>query len=267
MGNVFDPLDWSSTSATVSSLQRVGTRIGMALIRSIRVSPAAFGKEAMALLTVDNLWALAIVLAFWILGSIVGGPIGIAVNAILIAYALWDVPKIAEELGTALRDGLQTAATAKSDADLDLAAAQFASVFATVGVGALQIVVTHRVFVYAKPKLLKRFPKPPALENEHKASRAAVEKSESERKANTERQAESERQKAERERKAASEKQAKNAKERVADAAKAAAELTAAAGVKPAADSLPNLAAYGAAAVVVVATSAAVVYLASEAKK
>lgn len=267
MGGIYDPLDWSSTSATVSSLQRVATRIGMSLIRAIRVSPAAFGKEALALLTVDNLWALAIVLAFWILGSIVGGPIGIAVNAILIAYALWDVPRIAEELGTSLRDGLQTAASAKSDADLDLAAAQFASVFATVGVGTFQVVVTHRVFLFAKPKLLKRFPKPAALENEHKASKTAVEKAESERKAATERKAESERQKSETERKAASEKEARNAKDRVADTAKAAAELAAAAGVKPAADSLPNLAAYGAAAVVVVATSAAVVYLASEAKK
>lgn len=259
MAGVFEPLEWSGTAATASSLQRVATRIGMALFRAIRLSPAAFGSEALALLTTDNLWALAIVLAFWILGSIVGGPIGLAVNAILIAYALWDVPKIAEELGAALRDGLQTAANAKADPDLDLAAAQFASVFATVGVGALQVVVTHRLFVYAKPKLLKRFPRPSALETEAKASKAAVEKAASERKAATERQA--------KEQKAASEDKAKNAKEKIVDAAKAAAELTAAAGVKPAADSLPNLAAYGAAAVVVVATSAAVVYLAAEGKK
>ena len=259
MGSAFDPLDWSSASATVSSLQRVATRIGIAIFRALRFSPTAFGKEALELLTVDNMWALAIVLAFWILGSIVGGPIGIAVNAILIAYALWDVPKIAEELGTALRDGLRTAANAKADSDLDLAAAEFASVFATVGVGVFQVVVTHRVFVYAKPKLLKRFPKPAALEAEHKASRAAVERAESERKA-TERQVASERQKSEANK-------AKTAKETMAETAKAAAELAAAAGVKPAADNLPNFAAYGAAAVVVVAAGAAVAYLASEGKK
>lgn len=242
MSEVFDPLDWSSTTATVSSLQRVATRIGIGLLRSVSRLPAAVGTEALALFSADNLWALAIVLACWVLGTVIGGPVGVAVDAILIAYALWDIPKVAEELGRALWDGLKTAASATKDTDIDLAAEQFATVFAAAGVQIFQVVLTHRLFVYAKPKLLKRFPKPKAIETEIKKGKKAQE-----------------------EKQRASERKSKT--EKLAEKAKSAAELTAAAGVRPAANSLPDVAALGAAAVVVVATGVGVLYLASETKK
>jgi hypothetical protein len=188
MDDVFKPLDWSSLTAAAESVQLVAVRVGKALARGLTLAPVQFGKAALDLLTIDNLWTTAIVLAFWIIGSIIGGPCGLAVNGILIAYALWDIPKLAEELGTALKDGLVAAANAQSEADLDVAADLFSKVFATVGIEVFQVFVTHRIFVYAKPRLLKRFKVPRSVETEHKAARERV--AEKERKAAKERVAE-----------------------------------------------------------------------------
>ena len=176
---MFEPLDWSSTTATVKSLQRVAARLGVALGRSIGLLPETVARDLMSLLTTENLWALALVFACWLLASVVGGPVGVAVNAILVAWALWEVPKVVEELAGTLKEGLVTAYRAKTDADLDHAAAEFAAVLSAVGVGTLQVVVTHKLFVVGKAKLLSRFPAPKALEVELKRSRERIDRAKS----------------------------------------------------------------------------------------
>jgi hypothetical protein len=176
---MFEPLDWSSTTATVKSLQRVAARLGVALGRSIGLLPETVARDLMSLLTTENLWALALVFACWLLASVVGGPVGVAVNAILVAWALWEVPKVVEELAGTLKEGLVTAYRAQSDADLDHAAAEFAAVLSAVGVGTLQVVVTHKLFVMGKAKLLSRFPAPKVLEVELKRSRERIDRDKS----------------------------------------------------------------------------------------
>lgn len=245
----FAALDWSSIPAAAESVQRVAVRVGRALARGLVLAPVEFGKEALDLLTLENLWTTAVILAFWIIASVIGGPFGLAVNGILIAYALWDIPKLAEELGTALKDGLVTAANATSEADLDMAAHSFATVFATVGIEVFQVFVTHRIFVFAKPRLLKKFKVPPSVEAEHKKSRDRVKEKEREKAKNDEK-----------------EKQAEKERTTTREKLAAGAEVLAAAGVQPAADSVPTAAIVAGTVVAIVGTAAAALYLTKDGK-
>ena len=226
MDPIFQAPDWSSTSATMESLHYGAMRIGKALARSLTLLPGVAGQQALSLLTTENLWTTAVILAFWIFASVVGGPIGLAVNGVLIALALYQIPQLAKELGTLLRDGITQAATAQTDADLDVAAKTMATLLSTVGVEVLQVFVTHRIFLVTKPRILKRFKVPTEIEAERGRAKTAAERAEKARKTELAERAKQE--EAARKRESAAEK----AKRMTATAA----EVAAAAGVQPAAD-------------------------------
>lgn len=219
MDPVFQPPEWTSVSATVQSLHYGAIRIGKALARSLALLPEVAGQQALSLLTPQNLWTTAVILAFWIFASVVGGPVGLAVNGVLIALALYHIPEVAKELGTLLKDGIRQAAEAKSEADLDVAAKTLATLLSTAGIEALQVFVTHRLFLAAKPQILKRFKLPKELEAEYQRARATT------------------RGKRELAERAKAEERASSKVKRVASAA---ATLAAAGGVKPAADIAKN---------------------------
>lgn len=225
MDQRFEPADFSSVTAGARSLSTVAMRVGSALARSLGKLPAAAHKQALEVLTVENLWTTALILVVWLCASVIGGPIGLVVNGILVALALYQLPQLAAELGTALKDGLVTAYEAKNDADLDRAAASFAGAFSALGIEILQVFVTHRLFVFAKPKLVNRFRVPPQVEAEHRKATSKL-------------------------------------RERLKEASelpgvKTAAEVAAAAGVKPAADAFPTLAVVGVGTVVLAGTGLA----------
>jgi hypothetical protein len=214
-GTDFDRPDWSSTSATMKSIAAGGARLARALLLGLEKTPAKLGKKGLELLDIHNLWTTALILVFWLAASVIGGPLGVAVNGVLIALALAAIPALAVELGTEIRDGLVLSWTATSDEELGLAGAYFAEAFSTIGVEAFQLFVTHRVFVTLKPTLLKRFKVPVSLETEAKAARTRIE-------AKFKEAAEKER------------------KGKLGELVKTAAELTAAGGVKPAAAYVPT---------------------------
>ena len=226
MDPIFDKPDWTSTAATMQSLQNGAARIGKALARSLSFLPGVAGQQALSLLTTENLWTTAVILAFWIFASVIGGPVGLAVNGILIALALYQIPELAKELGTLLKEGLSQAASARSESDLDDAAKTIARLISTVGVEALQIFVTHRVFVMVKPRILKRFRVPKEIEAERMKAKLNSEAAERSRKAETAEAAKNE----------AARKRSESATQKARQVAIAAAEVAAAGGVKPAAD-------------------------------
>lgn len=241
---LFQEPDWSSTTAAMRSVQQGATRIGMALVRSFGMLPTIAGEQALQLLTAENLWTTALILALWLFASVIGGPIGLVVNGVLIALALSQVPELARTLGTLLKDGVVQAASARSESDLDEAARTLARLLSTVGLEALQLFVTHRIFIAVKPQLLKRFKVPHELVAEYKKAKASTEKA----------------------RKEQETRQRATKLERMANAA----EIGAAAGVKPAskaaADLFPTvgLAALGIAGA---GAAVAVVYLAAKGSK
>jgi hypothetical protein len=248
MDEIFQPPDWSSTASTLRSIQQGAVRIGKALARSLAVLPSVAGKQALEVLTLENLWTTALILAIWVFASVIGGPVGLAVNGVLIAIALYQIPAFAAELGAAVKDGVVLAANARAESDLDSAAESFAGAFSALGIEILQVFVTHRFFVFAKPRLMKRFRVPTAIEAEHKRAGSKV--------------TEKARQEAEQAKTQGAREKMGEAAERAKAAARTAAEVGAAAGVKPAADLLPTVGLIAVGTVAVAGTVAAIALLA-----
>lgn len=218
MGGEFVKPDGSNTDTTLASIEAAAFRLGRAMVFGLERSPELFGKKGLELLSIHNLWTTAIILIMWVAGSVIGGPIGLAVNGVLIALALYHLGDVVKDLGEKLSDGLVLAWNAENDHDIEVAGMFFAEAFSTIGIELVQLVVTHRLFLAAKPRLLKRFKLPSKLEAEHKAAKARAEK----------RLADE-----------AAEKRT-TAAERAKQALVSAAELAAAGGVQPAAKMLPT---------------------------
>lgn len=224
----FEPADFSNVSSGTRSLFTSATRVGSAMARALVKIPGVAAQQALDILTVENLWTTALILAAWLFATVIGGPVGLVVNGILIALALYQLPQLAAELGALLKDGIMGAVSAKTEADLDLAADSIAQALSAAGLEILQVFVTHRLFVFAKPKLVNRFRVPPRIQQEHQRASSKVKE------------------------------RLKAAGERL----KPAGELAAAAGVKPAAEALPTAATIAIGAVVLVGVTATIVAVA-----
>lgn len=229
MSELFEAPDASTVDGGARSIQTGAMRVGSALARAVALIPATLAQQALSILTPENLWTTSVILVVWLVASVIGGPIGLLVNGILIALALYQIPELAAELGSLLKEGLVLSWNARSEADLDKAAVSFAAAMSAATLEILQVFVTHRIFVFAKPKLVRKFRVPARIEAEHKRATSRVgEKL-----------------------KAVAEK----------TGLKTAAEVGAAAGVQPAADNLGTIAAIGVGLLAVGAGVTAVVAL------
>ena len=161
----FDPA--SPLSTGLRTLGAVALRLAVAMARSLSRLDDATWQAAQRLLTVDSIKALAIVLAGWVLATVVGGPLGMAVNAVLLLYGLaglWEEVKI---LAGELRDFWQTAYDARNDADLDVAAGHFARALGGGLVTGLEVWLTHRTFRAVESTIARRVPTPERLRVEY----------------------------------------------------------------------------------------------------
>jgi hypothetical protein len=75
-------------TSAAKHLSAAAARFAVSMVRSIPHLPDAAWAEFKRLLTVDALWSLCLVLAGWLLATVVGGLVGLAVNALLIVYGL-----------------------------------------------------------------------------------------------------------------------------------------------------------------------------------
>jgi len=157
-------------------LSAAAARFAMSIVLSIPHLPDAAWEEFKRLLTVNALWSLCVILAGWVIATVVGGLIGLAVNALLIAYGLIELWKQIQEVGHELREWAVTTYEARNDAELDVAAQHFATALTKGGITLLEVIVTHRVFRAVEGKLRDRFPTPEWLSKQYEQAAKQREK-------------------------------------------------------------------------------------------
>lgn len=161
----YDP-DARITSAA-KHLSAAAARFAASIVRSIPHLPDAAWQELQRLLTVEALWSLCLVLAGWLVATVVGGLVGLAVNALLIAYGLSELWKQIKAAGGELQAWAMAAYQAQNDAELDLAAQHFATALSVGGITILEVVLSHRVFRAVEGVLRERFPTPDWLKKQY----------------------------------------------------------------------------------------------------
>jgi hypothetical protein len=141
-----------------------------------RLLPRAPGGAALetaaSVFTTANLWALCILFAGWVIGTVVSGPIGIAANALLVAWGLYSSYEILTELFKNGKEWAVLCYEAKSDADLKVAGAVFAKLFVGGLADMLQVVILHRTFRSLRAKINSKIPPPAEVEGFKKGSEA-----------------------------------------------------------------------------------------------
>jgi hypothetical protein len=148
-------------------LSAAAARFARSIVLSIPHLPDAAWGEFKRLLTVNALWSLCLILAGWVIATVIGGLIGLAVNAILVAYGLVELWKQIQDVGHELRDWAVATYDARNEAELDVAAQHFATALAQGGITLLEVIVTHRVFRAVEGKLRDRFPTPEWLSKQY----------------------------------------------------------------------------------------------------
>ena len=150
----------SPVTSGAHHLSAAAARFALSVVRSIPHLPDAAWEEFQRLLTVNALWSLCLILAGWVIATVVGGLIGLAVNAVLIAYGLIELWEQIQAVSSALRGWAVTAYEAHDDAALDAAAQHFATALTKGGITLLEAIVTHRIFRTVEGRLRDRFPTP-----------------------------------------------------------------------------------------------------------
>jgi len=168
-------------TSAAKHLSAAAARFAVSIVRSIPSLPDAAWTEFQRLLTVETLWSLCLVLAGWLIATVVGGLVGLAVNGLLIIYGLVELWAQVKGVAGSLKAWTMSAYEARSDAELEVAAKHFADSLSAGGITVLEVVVTHRVFRAVEGKLRERYPTPDWLRKQYeeearkRASRAQAE--------------------------------------------------------------------------------------------
>ena len=168
-------------SSAAKHLSAAAMRFAVSIVRSIPNLPDAAWADFQRLLTVEALWSLCLVLAGWLIATVVGGLIGLAVNGLLIIYGLIELWDQVKGVAGSIQEWATSAYEAQSDADLERAAKHFATALSAGGITVLEVVVTHRIFRAVEVKLRDRYPTPDWLRKQYKEEtrkRAAARKPE-----------------------------------------------------------------------------------------
>ncbi len=155
--------DFAADSPITSGAQHLSaaaTRLAFSIVYSITELPDAIWQQFKELLTPDTLWGLALVVAAWLIATIIGGPIGAAINGLLAAYGLYELWPVVKAVVGDLWAWLRTAYYADSEDELHASGKHFADALAKGGITTLEAIVTHRVFHGAAKKIRERFPTP-----------------------------------------------------------------------------------------------------------
>lgn len=161
----FDPKNPATSGSRF--LGALTSRIALSISYSVLEMPDAAWAELQKIWNVETLWTLSLVLAAWLIGVAIGGPIAIAVNGLLLAYGLYELWDVVKEMGDEFSAWLRTAYLATTDAELRESGKHFANALTKGGFTALEMVVTHRVFKAASTRVRDRFPAPEWLRKAH----------------------------------------------------------------------------------------------------
>lgn len=142
-------------------------RLAVSIVYSIPQLPDAAWEELKRLLTVNSLWSLCLVLAGWFIATVVGGVIGLAVNALLVLYGLVELWDTLKAIAGSLKEWFWAAYQADDHEGLEIAGGHFAAALSAGGITILEVLVTHRVFRAVEGKLRERFPTPDWLRKQY----------------------------------------------------------------------------------------------------
>ena len=148
-------------------LSAAAARFAISIVRSIPHLPDASWAELKRILTVEALWSLCLVLAGWLIATVVGGLVGLAVNALLVAYGLVELWTQIKAASGELQAWAMMAYQAQNDTELDAASQHFANALSKGGMTILEVVLTHRVFRAVESRLRERFPTPEWLKKQY----------------------------------------------------------------------------------------------------
>lgn len=157
-------------------LSAAAARMAKSIVWSLPLLGGPALEHLKSLLTVDSLWSLCIVISAWLIATVLGGPIALGINGILI---LWGLSDLWDQLGDILKDfkaWASSAYEATDDKELAKASALFAGILAEGGITALELVLTHRLFRFAEVKIRERFKPPDWLGREYQAAVREAEK-------------------------------------------------------------------------------------------
>jgi hypothetical protein len=141
-------------------LSAAATRLAFSVVYAITELPEAIWQEFKQLLSADTLWGLCLVVAAWLVATIIGGPIGAAINGLLAAYGLYELWPVVKAVVGDLWAWLRTAYYASTEDELHASGKHFADALAKGGITTLEAIVTHRVFHGTAKKIRERFPTP-----------------------------------------------------------------------------------------------------------
>jgi hypothetical protein len=154
--------------ATIEEAKTAIVATAQRMARSIAYSrehlTGAALETAASIFTTANLWALCILFAGWVIGTVVSGPIGIAANALLVAWGLYSSYEILTELFKNGKEWALLCYEAKSEGDLKVTGAVFAKLFVGGLADILQVVILHRTFRALRSKINNKIPPPAEVE-------------------------------------------------------------------------------------------------------
>lgn len=155
---------------------RAAGRIVLSIIRSIPYLQPAAAEHLENLLSPSSLWTMAIILALWVIATIVGGPIALVINGLLGVYGLYQLYSQLALTWQNLRDWGLSAYRAKDDKELDVASRYFAQAVSDGGLAFVEILIAHKIFKSVEGNLRNRYPQPSWLEAEYKKAMEAKRK-------------------------------------------------------------------------------------------
>ena len=165
----------SPISSAVDNLAACAARLCYSILLSLEYLPEGVPAHLRQLLTADTLWTLGLVLAGWAIASLVGGPIGVAVDFLLLAYGLYSLYRQLASTWESLKNWALTSYKAKDEQELRIGAKFFADAVSEGALSVLEVIIAHRVFKAVQGPLSRRVPPPEWLKAEFEARTKASE--------------------------------------------------------------------------------------------
>lgn len=169
MDDIFETDDKKSSSLekAAQAIRRAAGRMVLSIIRSTKYLNGAAKEQLEALLSPASLWTMAVILAAWIIATVIGGPFSLAVNTLLGVYGLYQLYEQLAVTWQSLKTWARLAYNARNDSDLDAAAKSFADAMAQGGLAILEALITHKIFKSVEGGIRKRYPPPKWVESEY----------------------------------------------------------------------------------------------------
>lgn len=158
----------SPVSSGAQHLSAAATRICFSVLFGLLAVPESLWAEASALFTARTLWGLSLVVGAWLVATIIGGPVGVAIDALILGYGLYELWPVVKKVAGDLWDWLKTSYWANNEQDLKQAGQYFADALGAGGMAALEAILLHKAFSSASKSMLEHFPVPEWLEQRFK---------------------------------------------------------------------------------------------------